>query len=68
MLNHNDQHMYRALAVAWPLSGYGICALCVPGMGNWYRRYHIIPEGANLRQLTDELVKPVSKSQSLPRT
>ncbi|MBW3466223.1 hypothetical protein [Arthrospiribacter ruber] len=38
--------------------------MCVPSMGIWYRRNQIIPEDKSLRQLADELVKPVSKSQA----
>jgi hypothetical protein len=40
--------------------------MCVPSMGIWYRRYHIILEGASLPS-ADGLVKPVSKPQCQPR-
>ena len=33
------------LVASYVIPTHGWRAMCVPGMGIWYRRYHIIPEG-----------------------
>jgi hypothetical protein len=47
---------FRRYVLNHPLKTFLLHTLCVPGMGNWYQRYHTFSEGASLRQLMDKLL------------